>query len=101
MGPCNMEAQKGCFAVSSMREFAILPTEAVGIITQSRSKLKRLIVKNIEVERRDTVSESLKAIRSARPKYEFRPALSEQKRSRLADTTACARDYDYFVFDSR
>ena len=46
-----MEGQKGCFAVSSMREFAILPPEAVGIITRSRSKLKQLIAKNIEVER--------------------------------------------------
>jgi uncharacterized protein (DUF2164 family) len=44
-----MEGQKGCFAVSSMREFAILPPEAVAIITRSRSILKRL--KNIEVER--------------------------------------------------
>ena len=50
MGPCSMEGQKGCFAVSSMRELAILPTEAVGIITRSRSKLKQLIAKNIEVE---------------------------------------------------
>src|SRR5258708_3944422 len=30
MGPCTIEGQKGCFAVSSMREFAILPPEAVG-----------------------------------------------------------------------
>ena len=51
MGPCSMEGQKGCFAVSSMREFAILPPEAVGIIIRSRSKLKQLIAKNIEVER--------------------------------------------------
>ena len=34
-----------------MREFAILPLEAVGIITRSRGKLKRLIARNIEVER--------------------------------------------------
>jgi AcrR family transcriptional regulator len=51
MGPCTIEGQKGCFAVSSMREFAILPPEAVGIITQSRGKLKQLIAKNIRVER--------------------------------------------------
>ena len=51
MGPCSIEGQKGCFAVSSMREFAILPPEAVAIITRSRSILKRLIAKNIEVER--------------------------------------------------
>jgi len=59
MGPCNMEGQKGCFAVSSMREFAILPPEAVGIITRSRSKLKQLIAKNIEVERPKMDADSL------------------------------------------
>src|SRR5258708_26585610 len=51
LGPCSMEGQKGCFAVSSMRELAILPPGAVGIITRSRSKLTQLIAKNIEVER--------------------------------------------------
>jgi TetR/AcrR family transcriptional regulator, copper-responsive repressor len=51
MGPCTIEGQKGCFAVSSMREFAILPPEAVAIITRSRSKLKLLIARNIQVER--------------------------------------------------
>jgi hypothetical protein len=49
---------------------------------------------------RDAGRQSLKAIRSARPKYDFRTALSEQKRSRLADSAACARDYDDLVFDS-
>jgi TetR/AcrR family transcriptional regulator, copper-responsive repressor len=51
IGPCNLDGQKGCFACSSMREFPILPPEAVAIVTRSRSKLKQLIVKNIEVER--------------------------------------------------
>jgi AcrR family transcriptional regulator len=51
MGPCSMEGQKGCFAVNSMREIAILPPEAVSIITRSRSQLKQLIVRNIEIER--------------------------------------------------
>jgi AcrR family transcriptional regulator len=50
MGPCSMDGQKGCFAVSSIRELAILPPETVGIITRSRNKLKQLIAKNIEVE---------------------------------------------------
>src|SRR5438132_6295270 len=59
LGPCSMEGQKGCFAVSSMREFAILPPEAVGIITRSRSKLKQLIAKNIEVERPKMNADSL------------------------------------------
>ena len=59
LGPCSLEGQKGCFAVSSMREFAILPTESVGIITRSRSKLKQLIAKNIEVERPKMNADSL------------------------------------------
>jgi uncharacterized protein YgfB (UPF0149 family) len=33
-----------------MREFAILPPEAVSLIAKSRSRLKRLIAKNIETE---------------------------------------------------
>ena len=59
MGPCCMEGQKGCFAVNSMREFAILPPEAIGVITRNRSKLKRLIAKNIEVERPKMAADSL------------------------------------------
>src|SRR6266446_3366310 len=47
MGPSSREGQRGCFAVSTMREFAILPPEAVGIISRSRSKLKKLLAKNI------------------------------------------------------
>jgi len=54
-----MEGQKGCFAVNSMREFAILPPEAIGVITRNRSKLKRLIAKNIEVERPKMNADSL------------------------------------------
>src|SRR5580692_3182150 len=50
LGPCCLEGQKGCFAVNSMREFAILPPEAVSLIAKSRSRLKRLIAKNIEIE---------------------------------------------------
>jgi TetR/AcrR family transcriptional regulator, copper-responsive repressor len=59
MGPCSLEGQKGCFAVSSMREFAILPPEAVSLITRSRSRLKRLIAKNIEVEHPKMNADSL------------------------------------------
>jgi hypothetical protein len=57
-----MEGQKGCFAVNSMREFAILPPEVVGIITRSRSKLKELIARNIEVEHPKMNAESLAAL---------------------------------------
>ena len=39
---------KGCFVVNSMRESAILPRVAVDMIAQGTSKLKELIVKNIE-----------------------------------------------------
>jgi AcrR family transcriptional regulator len=59
VGPCSMEGQKGCFAVSSMREFPILPPEVVGIITRSRSRLKQLIARNIEVERPKMNADSL------------------------------------------
>jgi TetR/AcrR family transcriptional regulator, copper-responsive repressor len=58
-GPCSTEGQKGCFAISSMREFAILPPEAVGIITRSRNRLKQLIARNIEVERPKMNADSL------------------------------------------
>jgi hypothetical protein len=33
----SLDGQKGCFAVSSMREFPILPHEAIAIVTRSRS----------------------------------------------------------------
>jgi len=46
----NGEGLKGCFAVNSMRESAILPQEAIDIITQSRRKLLEVITKNIEAE---------------------------------------------------
>jgi AcrR family transcriptional regulator len=49
-GPHSKEDQKGCFSVSSMREFAILPAEAHAIVAQSRAGLKRLLVKNIQAE---------------------------------------------------
>jgi AcrR family transcriptional regulator len=52
--PHNRQGLKGCFAVNSMRECAILPQEAIDIITQSRSKLKELIAKNIGGEQPET-----------------------------------------------
>ena len=42
-----------------MREFPILPHEAIAIVTRSRSKLKQLIAKNIEVERPKMNADSL------------------------------------------
>jgi TetR/AcrR family transcriptional regulator, copper-responsive repressor len=59
LGPRNLEGQKGCFAVSSMREFPILPPDAVDIITRSRNKVKQLIAKNIEAEHPKMDADSL------------------------------------------
>jgi TetR/AcrR family transcriptional regulator, copper-responsive repressor len=51
LGPRNTEGQKGCFAVSSMREVAILPPAATETLGHSRVQLKQLIAKNIEAEK--------------------------------------------------
>jgi AcrR family transcriptional regulator len=51
LGPRNTEGQKGCFAISSMRELAILPPAAIEILGHSRVQLKQLIAKNIEAEK--------------------------------------------------
>jgi AcrR family transcriptional regulator len=49
-GPLNKGEQQGCFSVNSMREFAILPDEAYGIVTENRELLQRLLAMNIEAE---------------------------------------------------
>ena len=51
LGPRNTEGQKGCFAISSMRELAILPRAAIEILGRSRVQLKQLIARNIEAEK--------------------------------------------------
>jgi AcrR family transcriptional regulator len=50
-GPLNKGEQQGCFSVNSMREFAILPDEAYGVVTENRALLERLLAMNIEVEK--------------------------------------------------
>src|SRR6202453_881683 len=50
LGPRNTEGQKGCFAISSMRELAILPPAAIEMLAYSRMQLKQLVAKNIETE---------------------------------------------------
>src|SRR5260370_18688288 len=50
LGPRNTEGQKGCFAISSMRELAILPRAAIQILARDRRQLKQLIARNIEAE---------------------------------------------------
>ena len=51
LGPRNTEGQRGCFAVSSMRELAILPPAAIEMLGQGRAQLKQLIAKNVEAEK--------------------------------------------------
>jgi AcrR family transcriptional regulator len=51
LGPRNTEGQKGCFAVSSMRELAILPPAAIEMLGHGRAQLKQLITNNIEAEK--------------------------------------------------
>lgn len=58
-GQRNIERPKGCFAVNSMRECAILPPAVIDIITRNRSKMKQLIAKNIEAERPKMNADSL------------------------------------------
>src|ERR1700692_2010783 len=50
-GPLNKGEQQGCFSVNSMREFAILPDEAYGVVTENRGLLQRLLDMNIEAEK--------------------------------------------------
>jgi AcrR family transcriptional regulator len=50
-GPLNKGEQQGCFAINSMREFAILPDEAYGAITENRVLLQHLLAMNIEAEK--------------------------------------------------
>src|SRR6202140_3209776 len=50
-GPLNKGERQGCFSVNSMREFAILPDEAYGVVTENRALLQRLLALKIEVEK--------------------------------------------------
>jgi TetR/AcrR family transcriptional regulator, copper-responsive repressor len=59
LGPRNIEGQKGCFAISSMRELAILPPTAMEILGRSRVQLRQLIAKNIEAEKPKLVVDDL------------------------------------------
>ena len=50
-GPLNKGEKQGCFAINSMREFAILPEEAYGAIAGNRVLLLQLLALNIEAEK--------------------------------------------------
>ena len=49
-GPLHKGEQQGCFSVNSMREFTILPDEAHAVVTESRTRLQRLLALNIAAE---------------------------------------------------
>jgi TetR/AcrR family transcriptional regulator, copper-responsive repressor len=49
-GPLHKGKQHGCFSVNSMREFAILPDEVYGVVTENRALLQHLLAINIEAE---------------------------------------------------
>jgi AcrR family transcriptional regulator len=49
-GPLNKGERQGCFSVNSMRELAILPDQAYGVVTENRALLQRLLAMNIEAE---------------------------------------------------
>jgi AcrR family transcriptional regulator len=59
LGPRNAEGQKGCFAISSMRELAILPPAAIEILGRSRVQLKQLIARNIEAAKPKLAADDL------------------------------------------
>jgi AcrR family transcriptional regulator len=50
-GPLSKRKQQGCLSVNSMREFAILPNEAYGLVTENRALLQHLLAMNIEAEK--------------------------------------------------
>ncbi|MBB5317961.1 TetR/AcrR family transcriptional regulator [Tunturibacter empetritectus] len=50
-GPLNKGEQQGCFSINSMRELAILPNEAYGVVNDNLALVQRLLAMNIEVEK--------------------------------------------------
>ena len=50
-GPLHKGEQQGCLSVNSLREFAILPNEAYGVVTENRALLQHLLAMNIEAEK--------------------------------------------------
>jgi TetR/AcrR family transcriptional regulator, copper-responsive repressor len=62
LGPRSTEGQKGCFAISSMCELAILPPAAIETLERSRVQLKRLIAKNIEAEKPKSAVDDLAGV---------------------------------------
>src|ERR1700722_396981 len=61
-GPLNKGEQQGCFSINSMRELAILPDEAYGVVTENRALLQRLLAMNIEAEKPNMASSAIAEI---------------------------------------
>jgi AcrR family transcriptional regulator len=51
LAPYSLKGQKGCFAVSSMNQFTVLPVAAQEIVSKSRAFVKDLIVRNVAAEK--------------------------------------------------
>ena len=51
LGPSRIDGQKGCFAVNSMNQFALLPSTVRDIVLEGRQFHRDLILKNVEAEK--------------------------------------------------
>ena len=61
-GPLDKGEKQGCFSVNSMREVAILPDEAYGVVSENRALLQRLLAMNIEAEKPRMASSAIAEI---------------------------------------
>lgn len=59
LGPSAVPGQRGCFAVNSMRELAILPRQAREMIIEGRRALRRLLKKNVEAENSSMTADAI------------------------------------------
>jgi AcrR family transcriptional regulator len=50
-GPSRLRGQRGCFAVSSMRELECLPREVRNVILEGRQTLRELMMRNVRAEK--------------------------------------------------
>ena len=49
-GPGRARGQRGCFAVSSMRELECMPREARNVIVATRQRIRELLMRNVRAE---------------------------------------------------
>ncbi len=60
-GQTRLWGKTGCFATNAIREFAVLPPEALKMIRASRAQLKQIVIKNIEAEQNKIAAETVDA----------------------------------------